>query len=53
MSGLPNSEQNNEQILSDIQSLQELEQQLFNSLESNPNLTSDQQKKIVEKMNQL
>jgi hypothetical protein len=53
MSGLPNVQENNEQILNDIQSLQQMEQQLFNNLESNPNLTSEQQQSIVEKMNQL
>ena len=53
MSGLPNAQQNNEQILNDIQSLQQMEQQLFNSLETNTNLSTDEQKKIVEKMNQL
>jgi len=53
MSGLPNVQANNEQILNDIQSLQQMEQQLFNNLESNPNLTSQQQQAIVEKMNQL
>jgi hypothetical protein len=53
MSGLPNVQQNNEQILNDIQSLQQMEQQLFNSLENSPNMTTDQQQKIVEKMNQL
>jgi hypothetical protein len=53
MSGLPNVQENNEQILNDIQSLQQMEQQLFNSLETNPNMTTDQQQKIVEKMNQL
>ena len=53
MSGLPNVQQNNEQILNDIQSLQQMEQQLFNSLETNTNLTTTEQQKIVEKMNQL
>jgi len=53
MSGLPNVQENNEQILNDIQSLQQMEQQLFNNLESNPNLTSEQQQSIIEKMNQL
>ena len=53
MSGLPDIQQNNEQILNDIQSLQQIEQQLFNSLETNPNLTPTQQQKIVQKMNQL
>jgi hypothetical protein len=53
MSELPDVQQNNEQILNDIQSLQQIEQQLFNSLETNPNLTVEQQQKIIEKMNQL
>jgi hypothetical protein len=49
----PNIAQNNEQILNDIQSLQQMEQQLFNSLETNTTLTPQQQQQIVEKMNQL
>jgi hypothetical protein len=53
MSDLPNISQNNEQILNDIQSLQQMEQNLFNSLETNANLTPQQQEKIIEKMNQL
>ena len=53
MSGLPNVQENNEQILNDIQSLQQMEQQLFSNLESNPNLTTSQQQQIIEKMNQL
>ena len=53
MSGLPNVQENNEQILNDIQSLQQMEQQLFSNLESNPNLSPTQQQEIVEKMNQL
>lgn len=53
MSGLPNVQQNNEQILNDIQSLQQMEQQLFSNLESNPNLSTEQQEQIIEKMNQL
>lgn len=53
MSGLPNVQQNNEQVLNDIHSLQKMEQQFFNTLETNPNLTSEEQKKIIEKMNQL
>jgi hypothetical protein len=47
------SQQTNEQILNDIQSLQTMEQQLFSNLENNPNLTAQQQQQIVEKMNQL
>lgn len=53
MSELPNVQENNEQILNDIQSLQQMEQQLFSNLESNPNLSTNDQKKIIEKMNQL
>lgn len=53
MSGLPNVQENNEQILNDIQSLQQMEQQLFSNLESNPNLSKEQQQQIIEKMNQL
>jgi len=53
MSDLPNTSQNNEQILTDIQSLQKMEQDLFNSLETNANLTTQQKEKIIEKMNRL
>lgn len=53
MNRLPKVQDNNEQILNDIQSLQQMEQQLFNSLESNPNLSTDEQKKIIDKMNQI
>ncbi len=53
MSDTTNVQQNNEQMLNDIQSLQQMEQQLFNSLETNPNMTTEEQQKIVEKMNQL
>jgi hypothetical protein len=53
MSGLPDIQQNNEQILNDIQSLQQMEQQLFTSLETNTNLTSTQQEQIIDKINQI
>jgi hypothetical protein len=53
MSESIDSQQNNEQLLNDIQSLQTIEQEIFNSLETNPNLTTDQKEKMVEKMNQL
>jgi hypothetical protein len=53
MSVLPKISQNNEQILNDIQSLQKMEQELFNTLEVDTNLTSQQKKKVIEKMNQL
>ena len=53
MSDNNNVEQTNDQLITDIQSLQTMEQELFSSLENNPNLTNEQQQKIVEKMNQL
>ena len=53
MSENNNAEQSNDQLVTDIQSLQTMEQELFSSLENNPNLTNEQQQKIVEKMNQL
>jgi len=53
MSGLPDIQQNNEQILTDIQSLQQMEQQLFNSLETNTSLTTTQQQQIIDKINQI
>jgi hypothetical protein len=53
MSDLPNIQENNEQVLNDIQSLQQIEQQLFNTLETNSNLTSEEQEQIVNKINQL
>lgn len=53
MYDLPNTQENNEQILNDIQSLQQMEQQMFNKLESTPNLTTEQQESIIEKMNQI
>jgi len=50
----PNIAQNNEQILNDIQSLQEMEKTLLNSLEANANtLTSQEQEQIVGKMNRI
>jgi len=53
MSNLPDIQENNEQILNDIQSLQQMEQQLFNNLETNANLTSRQQQDIITKINQI
>ncbi len=42
---------NVEQLLNDIQNLQSIEQKLFNSLDSDTILTTDQQKKIINKIN--
>lgn len=53
MAGTPNIQENNEQILNDITDLQQMEEQLLNSLETNPNLTYQQQQDIIQKMNQL
>ena len=53
MSDPSNNSQNNEQILNDIQLLQQMEQQLFNNLETNTNLTVEQQQQIIEKISQL
>ena len=52
-SQLPDTQENNTQILNDIQSLQTIEQQLFSSLEENTGLTSEQQQKLVEKINDI
>ena len=46
-------EQNNEQILNDIQNLQQMEQQLFNSLEMNTSLSSTEKQKLISKINDL
>ena len=52
MSQLPDI-QNNEEILNNIQSLQQIEQQFFTSLETNPNLSREQQEKILDKINRI
>lgn len=44
---------NNEQLLNDIQNLQNIEQNLFNSIDTNPNLTPDEQEKIINKINSI
>jgi hypothetical protein len=49
----PSSDQNNEQILNDIQKLQQFEQQLFNSLETNTSLSSIEKQKLITKINDL
>jgi hypothetical protein len=45
--------QNNEQILNDIQNLQQLEQELFNTLETNTSLSVTEQQKLISKINDL
>ena len=44
---------NSTQILNDIQSLQDIEQQLFTNLEENQNLSPEQQKQIIHKINDI
>lgn len=53
MSKLPDFGNNNEQLLTDIQKLQQNEQELFNYLEKNPGLDKKQKDDIIYKMNQL
>ena len=50
---LPDMEENNSQILNDIQSLQTIEQELFNNLENEPDLSSDQQQQMISKINNI
>jgi hypothetical protein len=50
---LPNVQENTTQILNDIQSLQTIEQQLFSNLEEKTTLTPEQQKKIIQKINDV
>ena len=45
--------QNNEQILNDIQNLQQLEQELFNTLETNTSLSATEKEKLISKINDL
>jgi hypothetical protein len=50
---LPSVQENNTQILNDIQSLQTIEKQLFNNLEENTGLSTEQQQKIIQKINDI
>ena len=47
------SSADNQDILNNIQNLQNMEKDLFNSLESTPSLTPDQKTSILNKINQL
>ena len=49
----PNVQESNTQILNDIQALQTLEQEMFNNLEENNNLTQEQQQTIIQNINQI
>jgi hypothetical protein len=53
MSNLPNATQNIQNMLNDIQSLQQLEQELFQNLENNTNLSIQQKKQIIDKINNI
>ena len=50
---LPNVQENNQQILDDIQSLQAIEQSLFTTLESNPSLSTVEQEEIINKISDI
>ena len=50
---LPNVSNNTQKIVEDIQALQKMEQQMFSSLENNPNLSETQKQKIVKKIKKL
>ena len=54
MSGQPpDTQETTQQILNDIQTLQTMEQQLLNSLETNPSLTTQQQEQIIQKIKDI
>lgn len=52
-SGIPDISKNNDEILQNIQLLQNSEQELMRELENNASLTSQQQQKIISKIQQL
>lgn len=49
----PTPQESNAQILNDIQSLQDIEKQLFTSLEENTSLSTNDQMKIIDKINNI
>jgi hypothetical protein len=53
INNLPDMEENNSQLLNDIQSLQTLEQELFNNLENQPELSTEEQQKLISKINNI
>ena len=53
MSELPDIQENNEKLLNDIQTLQQIEQQFFTTLETNTSLSPNEKKKILDKINQI
>jgi len=48
-----NIQENNQDILNNIQQLQKMEQELISSLETNPNLSSQQKDNITKKIDQI
>jgi len=52
-SGIPDISKNNEEILQNIQLLQNSEEELIRELENNPGLSSEQQQKMIQKIQQL
>ena len=50
---LPNVQENNQQLMNDIQSLQAIEKSLFTTLESNPSLSTEQQEEIINKISDI
>ena len=51
--GLPNAEANNEKLLNDISNLQQIESDMLTNLENDGSMTSDQQEKIISKVNNI
>ena len=50
---LPDISETNQQMVNDIQSLQNIEQQMFSQLENNPGMTNDQKEKIIKKIKKI
>jgi hypothetical protein len=50
---MSNNNQSSEQIMNDIQSLQKMEQEMFSSLDSNPNLSISQKKELTDKIKKI
>ena len=47
---MSNNSEPSDEIMNDIQSLQKMEQQMFSSLDTNPNLTVSQKKELADKI---
>jgi len=53
MSSIQINNTTNEEILKDIKSLQNIEQDLFKTLETNPFITAEEQKQVLKKINSI